>query len=107
MAYDEELADRIRAALAGQPAVREVRMFGGLSFMVDEKLAIGIDAHGRLIVRCDPARVDDLLDDTSAEQAEMNGRTMSRGWLAVRPENLTGDEDLGFWIRLALQRRGR
>jgi hypothetical protein len=102
VAYDRELADRVRAALAGRPFVREVRMFGGLSFLVNDKLAISADSHGDLMVRCDAARVDDLLATTGATQAEMKGKAMSRGWLVVAAARVAGDADLARWIALAL-----
>jgi hypothetical protein len=103
MAYDRVLAERVRAALADHPAVREVSMFGGLAFMVNDKLAVHADSHGGLLVRCDPARADDLLGETTAEQAEMNGRTMGKGWLAVRADGVGSDETLSFWVGVALQ----
>ena len=66
MAYDRELADRIREALAGVTQVREVRMFGGLSFMVNGKIAVTANAGGQLMVRCDPDRIEALLEREGA-----------------------------------------
>jgi hypothetical protein len=103
VAYDRELADRIRGALADQPSTREVNMFGGLSFMVNERLTVGANTHGDLMIRCDPARVEDLIGETAASWAEMNGKKMSKGWMIVGAEGITGDKDLGFWIGLALE----
>jgi TfoX N-terminal domain len=103
MAYDRELADRIRGVLADQPSVREVSMFGGLSFMVNEKLTVGANAHGDLMIRCDPERVDDLLGEEAADWAAMNGRKMSKGWLVIGAEGIDSAEDLDFWIGLALE----
>jgi len=102
MAYDRDLANRIRAALVDR-SVREVSMFGGLSFMVNEKLAVGANTQGNLLVRVDPDRVDDLVAGTAAEFAEMNGRRMSKGWLVIDSDEVTDDEDLRFWIGVALE----
>jgi hypothetical protein len=102
MAYDRELADRIRAALAEVPAVREVAMFGTLSFMVAGRLTVGAARDGDLLVRCDPARVDDLVRAGSAGWAEMKGRRMGKGWLVVRADRIRSEEELGTWIALAL-----
>jgi TfoX/Sxy family transcriptional regulator of competence genes len=101
MAYDRELADRVRAALTGH-AVREVSMFGGLSFMVDEKLAVTANSRGDLMVRCDPARAGELLERDGAQWPEMRGRRMSRGWIVVEASHLKSDEVLQSWIDEAL-----
>lgn len=97
MAYDRELAERIRGALADRSDVREVAMFGGLSFMVNGRLAIAATTHGELMVRLDPARVDGL---TGARPATMNGRPMSKGWVIV-----TDRDNLDHWLDLALNPR--
>ena len=104
MSYDEQLADRIRLALAGQTAVREVAMFGGLSFMVDDKLTVAADSHGRLMVKVDPDRVDELLERPGASWPEMRGKAMSKGWLVVDDSGTGSDEDLSWWVREALVR---
>lgn len=107
MAFDNELADRIRAALATQLAVREVKMFGGLSFMVNERLAVGVMSDGALLVRADPERVDELLTAEGARTAEMGvGRPME-GWIAVDTDAIGSQEDLDFWISAALEYNGR
>lgn len=104
MAYDRELADRIREALAPQPLVREVKMFGGLSFMVNERMAVGVMKDGALLVRADPERADELLAAKGAQPAEMGaGRPMSKGWIAVDEEAIATQDDLGFWIGVALE----
>ena len=102
MAYDRDLADRVREALADESAVREVKMFGGLSFMVNDKLTVNATTRGDLLIRCDPDRVDSLIGETPAEWAEMNGKEMSRGWLVIAAEKVASDEDLAFWIGVAL-----
>ena len=102
MAYSKELADRIREAIADEPAVREVSMFGGLSFMVNGKLALTANNGGDLMLRCDPARVEELTDK-GAKVAEMRGRRMSKGWIIVSSDDLAADEDFAFWLGVALE----
>ena len=100
------LARRLRKVLASQQAVREVRMFGGLSFMVDERMAVAAGRDGDLLVRTDPARYDELLD-RGAQPAHMGEglRPMGRGWLTVRPEHLQDDEALRSWVQVGLDAR--
>lgn len=104
MVYNRDLADRIRSALADQPAVREVNMFGGLSFMVNGKMAVGANNSGDLLLRCDPTQVDELLAERGAQHAEMGkGRQMSKGWMVVRAEGIDSEEDFDYWIGIALE----
>ncbi len=104
MAYDEELAARIRAVLATQPSVREVRMFGGLSFMVNEAMVVNAGSAGDLLVRVDPQRHEEYLQVKGAYQAEMGaGRTMGKGWLAVDADAVAGEDELAFWLAAALE----
>lgn len=108
MAYSEELANRIREALSSEPSVREVRMFGGLSFMVNEKLAVAARGDGDLLVRCDPGEADDFIAGHGAQWAETtSGRLMSKGWLAIHPDRIVAEEDFRSWIRVALDYRAR
>lgn len=104
MAHDPELAELIRVSLAdrGVEPVREVKMFGGLSFMVNDKLAISANTHGDLMIRCEPDRVDELLTRTGAQEAEMKGRKMSRGWIRIQPEGYATEADFDGWIDAAL-----
>ncbi|MDI6104205.1 TfoX/Sxy family protein [Actinoplanes sp. NEAU-A12] len=106
MAYDRELADRIREALSGL-AVREVSMFGGLTFMVNDKITATANTQGDLMVRCDPARVGDLLERDGAEWPVMRGRKMSKGWIVVNAGCVESDEVLTSWIREALDYNGK
>lgn len=104
MAVSSELADRIRAALADQQSVREVKMFGGLSFMVNDSMAMGIMSDDDLLVRADPERADELLAVKGAHPAEMGaGRTMGKSWIAVDDKAIASDDDLDFWIGVALE----
>lgn len=96
MAYDEELADRIRTALAGEPGVSERRMFGGLGFMVDGHLAVAASGQGGLLLRVDPADTPTLVDGDRVTRMEMHGRQMA-GWLRVAADAVATDPALAQW----------
>jgi hypothetical protein len=99
----EVLADRIRAALPDDRPVREVLMFGGLSFLVDDSLVVAAGRGGELLVRVDPARSEELLDVPGARAAVMGAdRPMGPGWITVSGEGLTTDEQLAFWLDVGL-----
>lgn len=101
---DRDVIDRVRAALSAHPPVREVKMFGGLSFMVNDKMVVSVRGDGELLVRADPARADQLLTATGARTAEMGpGRAMSKSWISVSADAVATDEDFDFWIGVALE----
>jgi TfoX/Sxy family transcriptional regulator of competence genes len=78
-------------------------MFGGLAFMVDEKMVVCVRSGGDLLVRADPGRADELLTLEGAGPAEMGaGRPMSKSWISVGQEAIETDEDLDFWIGVAM-----
>jgi TfoX/Sxy family transcriptional regulator of competence genes len=95
VAYDEDLAERVRDHLAEVPDVTEKRMFGGLAFMVGGAMAVSVGSSG-LLVRRDPAGGADELP--GARPAVMGSRQM-RGWLAVDADAATPDEVLARWVR--------
>ena len=97
MAYDEELAHRIREVLAGEWGVSEKRMFGGLGFLINGNLAASASSPGGMLLRVDPAQTDALITDPHAERAVMRGRPMD-GWLRVAVADLPDDE-IDSWIR--------
>ena len=102
----EALAERVRALLPPGRPVREVAMFGGLSFMVDGAMAVAAGRGGGLLVRTDPARHDELLGVPGAEPAVMGtDRPMGPGWITVNPEGLATDEQVAFWIGVGLAAR--
>lgn len=95
-------AERIRALLADAPATREVAMFGGLSFMVNDKMIVNVRRSGDLLVRVDPRRSPELVANHGARPAEMGaGRSMGPGWLDVPAECTTSDDQLRFWLDVA------
>ena len=99
MAYDEDVADRMRELLAGEPGVTETKMFGGLAFLVGGNMAIAASGEGGALVRVDPAESDHIVGTTGAEVAVMRGRPMS-GWLRVPADDLRTRSQLATWVRL-------
>jgi TfoX/Sxy family transcriptional regulator of competence genes len=97
MAYDEDLAHRIRELLADEPGVTEVAMFGGLAFLVDGNMAVSASGRGGVMVRVDPADSDALVAKTKAHRMEMKGRSMD-GWLRVDDEHVRTKRDLQRWV---------
>jgi TfoX/Sxy family transcriptional regulator of competence genes len=97
MAYDEELASRIRALIASEPGLSEKKMFGGLAFLVGGNMAIGASGQGGLLVRVDPEESDDLVASTPAYAMEMRGRPMV-GWLRVDSDDVRSEGDLAAWV---------
>jgi TfoX/Sxy family transcriptional regulator of competence genes len=97
MAYDEELAERIRGVLANEP-VTEKKMFGGLAFLVGGNMAVAASGQGGLMVRHDPAETELLLTEPGAEEFEMSGRGPMRGWLRVQAAVVEDDDDLQRWV---------
>lgn len=83
-------------------------MFGGLSFMVNDKMIVNVRRGGDLLVRVDPRRSPELVAECGARPAEMGaGRAMGPGWIDVPAELATGDEQLRFWISVALEFNGQ
>jgi hypothetical protein len=99
MAYDEELAGRIRALIGDEPALSEQRMFGGLAFLIGGNMAIAASGQGGILARVDPEDSDALVASTSARPMEMRGREM-RGWLRVDADDVATDGELAKWVDL-------
>jgi TfoX/Sxy family transcriptional regulator of competence genes len=99
MAYDEELADRIRELIAGESHLAEKKMFGGLAFLVGGNMAVAASGQGGVLVRVDPEESDKLVATTKARPMEMGGRSM-QGWLRVAPEHVRTKSQLAKWVRL-------
>jgi TfoX/Sxy family transcriptional regulator of competence genes len=100
VAYDEELAHRIRELLAGDADLTEKKMFGGLAFLIGGSMAIAASGQGGVLVRVDPAESERLVERTHAETAVMRDRPM-RGWLRVAPEHLSTKRQLAKWVDLS------
>jgi TfoX N-terminal domain len=99
VAYDAELADRIRELIGSEPDLTEQKMFGGLAFLIGGNMAVAASGQGGVLVRADPARSDELVATTNARLMEMRGRQM-QGWLRVDPEDLRTEGQLAKWVEL-------
>lgn len=97
MAYDEELADRIRELIGAEPNVTEKKMFGGLAFLIQGNMAVAASGQGGVLVRADPDESDRLVASSDATFMEMGGRRMG-GWLRVAPEHLRTRRQLARWV---------
>lgn len=98
MAYDEDLANRIRELLADAPDLTEKRMFGGLAFLIGGHMAVAASGQGGLMVRVDRDETDALLAKPHAQPFEMRGREM-QGWLRVDAEGVRTKRELEPWVK--------
>lgn len=97
MAYDENLANRIRAELGPMPGLVEKKMFGGTGFLVAGNMACGV--HGDdMIVRVGPDRYAETLARPHTKLFDLTGRPMS-GWVMVTPAGVASDEELRAWVQ--------
>ncbi len=99
MAFDEELAERIRQLIGSDPELTEKKMFGGLAFMIRGNMTIAASSEGGAMVRVDPAQSDSLLATTKATLVQMHGRDMP-GWLRVRSDDLRTHGQLAPWVEM-------
>jgi TfoX/Sxy family transcriptional regulator of competence genes len=101
MAYDEELADRIRAALSNEPGLTEKKMFGGLAFLVHGNMAVAASGQGGLLLHIDPADAGALTEEPHVRRMEMRGREMD-GWLRVDADAVDDDAELTRWAAIGV-----
>jgi TfoX/Sxy family transcriptional regulator of competence genes len=97
VAYDEDLANRIRELVSSERGVSEQRMFGGLAFLVNGNMSVSASGQGGLLLRIDPAETDALLRMLHASPFQMRGRVM-QGWLRVDPEGVRTKRQLERWV---------
>lgn len=97
MAYDEDLANRIRELVMIEEGIAEKRMFGGLAFLINGNMAVAASGQGGLMVRVDPAETEALLGKPHAKPFEMRGRAM-QGWLRIDPEGVKTKRQLERWV---------
>jgi TfoX/Sxy family transcriptional regulator of competence genes len=102
MAYDEDLANRIRELLAGEEGVTEMPMFGGLAFLLGGNMAVAASGQGGLLVRVGPAEGERLTASPHARAMVMRGREM-RGWIRVDGEGVQSKRQLVSWVRRGTQ----
>jgi hypothetical protein len=101
MAYDEDLANRIRELIAAEPDLTEKKMFGGLAFLIGGNMSVSASGQGGLLLRCEPDETDALIKKPHASRFEMRGRSMD-GWLRVAPEGVRTKRQLEPWVRRAV-----
>ena|SRR5919106_3687570 len=101
MAYDEELAERIRDFTEGDRAITEQKMFGGLAFLVKGHMAVAASGQGGILVRVDPDQSESLVSKTKAFPMVMRGREM-HGWLRVDAEHVRTKPQLSKWVQRGL-----
>jgi hypothetical protein len=101
MAYDEDLANRIRELTAADRGVTEKKMFGGLAFLIGGNMAVAASGQGGLLVRCDPDDTEKLIGKPNARRFEMRGREMD-GWLRVDDEGLKTKRQLDPWVKVGV-----
>ncbi len=97
MAYDEDLAQRVREQLADAPGVTEKAMFGGLAFLLEGNMSVGLSG-AELMVRVGPDANDEALARPHTRVFDMTGRPM-RGWVLVAAEGVGGDRELAAWVQ--------
>lgn len=100
MAYDEHITNRVRATLKGKKRVEEKKMMGGLTFMVNGKMCVGVHKN-ELMARIDPAVYDVALKRKGCREMNFTGKPM-RGFVFVSPKGTSSKKDLDYWIDLAL-----
>ena len=102
MAYDEELANRIRTSVQEVSGVTEMRMFGGLAFLVGGNMAVAASGQDRgLLLRIPPDRSEELAAEPHTDRFVMRDRQMA-GWLRVEPAGFESDEDLSRWVDIGV-----
>ena len=97
MAFDEDLANRIRSVLGAEKGLTEKRMFGGLAFLIDGKMAVSVSGKGGLMVRVDPSETDRLVTRPHVGPFVMRGRPLD-GWLRVDAEGVRTKRQLEAWV---------
>ncbi|PZS36886.1 MAG: RNA methyltransferase [Pseudonocardiales bacterium] len=97
MAYDEELANRIREVVQGEDGLTEKAMFGGLAFLIKGHMALSASGRGGLLLRVDPAQTESLIGEPAARRFEMRGREMD-GWLHIDAEALKTEDEFRRWV---------
>ena len=101
MAYDEDLADRIRELVGRESGLTEKKMFGGLAFLLNGNMAVAASGQGGVLVRVDPASADTFARSPGVEPMVMRGREMV-GWLRVSRDAVATKRDLTTWVKRGL-----
>jgi hypothetical protein len=97
VAYDEDLANRIREIVQDEPGLAEKRMFGGLAFLINGNMAVSASGQAGLLLRVDPTETPTLVKRPEASRFQMRGREMD-GWLRIDPAGLATKRQLSTWV---------
>ncbi|HEY2260830.1 MAG TPA: TfoX/Sxy family protein [Solirubrobacteraceae bacterium] len=98
MAYDEDLANRIRELIADEDGVVEKKMFGGLAFLIGGHMSVSVSGRGGLLLRIEPEQTEALLGKPHASRFQMRGRELD-GWLRVDAEGVRTKRQLERWVQ--------
>lgn len=101
MAYNEKIADKIRLALNGTKNLVEKKMFGGIAFMVNDKMCLGVDKDD-IMLRCEPEMTNELLSKKGARPFDLPGKPM-KGWLLISTAGTSNKKDFDFWVKTAVE----
>ena len=105
MAFNEELAERIRQRLARRKGIEEKKMFGGIGFLLNGNLLVGVWKDS-LLVRLGPEQSDEALKEAHVSEFQITGRAM-KGWVLVAPEGVEADDQLKGWLQRAVKFVGK
>ncbi|MCL5428966.1 MAG: TfoX/Sxy family protein [Chloroflexi bacterium] len=105
MAYDEVLTQRVKEELKGKEGIAENKMFGGVAFMLNGNVAVGVNRDD-LIVRVDAEEHDQLVSQKNVRTFDLSGGRPMKGWLLVAPAGLKSNKDLRSWVQLGLDYAG-
>jgi TfoX N-terminal domain len=105
MAYDEDLADRIREVVATESGLTEKKMFGGLAFLINGNMAVAASGQGGMLLRCDPAQTEKWIAKPHAARMAMRGREMD-GWLRIEAPAVATPAKLKGWVKVGVDYAG-
>lgn len=106
MAFSEELAERVRQALVRKKGVEEKTMFGGIGFLLNGNLLVGVRKDS-LLVRLDPEQGNEALQEAHVSEFKIGGRGTMKGWVVVGLEGVKSDDQLSGWIQRAVKFVGK
>jgi TfoX/Sxy family transcriptional regulator of competence genes len=101
MPFNEKIADKVREALIDVKNLTEKKMFGGIAFMVNDKMCVGVDKDA-IMLRCEPEMTDELLAKKGARPFDLTGKPM-KGWLLIDEEGTKNQKDFDFWLSTAIE----
>jgi TfoX/Sxy family transcriptional regulator of competence genes len=101
MPYNEKIANKIRIALEGTKNLVEKKMFGGIAFMVNDKMCMGVD-NDAIMLRCEPEMTNELLAKKGARPFDLTGKPM-KGWLLIDEDGTKNKKDFDFWVNIAIE----